>query len=96
MKGRELSYGIRENTLPVAIDLPDNNLSGEIPKELTSLIGLQSLHLSNNHLTGNIPQSISNLWQLESLDLSMNSLSGVIPESITLLHLIERIKSFFQ
>ncbi|KAH7662982.1 Non-specific serine/threonine protein kinase protein [Dioscorea alata] len=85
MKGRELWYGVRESSLPMAIDLSDNDLSGEIPKELTNLIGLRSLHLSKNHLTGQIPKSISQLRWLESLDLSMNNLSGMIPESMALL-----------
>ncbi|KAH6803333.1 hypothetical protein C2S51_034779 [Perilla frutescens var. frutescens] len=62
-----------------------NNLSGEIPKELTSLVELGSLNLSGNHFTGSIPKSIGNMKQLESLDLSRNSLSGQIPNGFTLL-----------
>ncbi|KAM0938862.1 putative non-specific serine/threonine protein kinase [Dioscorea sansibarensis] len=95
MKRRELSYGIEESTLPVAIELSDNDLSGEIPKELTSLIGLISLHLSKNHLMGKIPESISELRWLESLDLSMNNLSGVIPKSLTLLTSLSHLNLSF-
>ncbi|XP_058082435.1 receptor-like protein EIX1 [Magnolia sinica] len=67
----------------ISLDLSNNNLSGEIPQELTGLFGLVFLNLSGNHLTGMIPGSISRLQVLESLDLSRNQLSGVIPPSMT-------------
>ncbi|KAL7126915.1 hypothetical protein ABFS83_14G218900 [Erythranthe nasuta] len=63
------------------IDLSENNLSGDIPKELTSLTELRSLNLSGNHFTGIIPSNIGDMKQLESLDLSRNSLSGEMPNS---------------
>ncbi|KAL8029407.1 hypothetical protein ABFX02_14G223600 [Erythranthe guttata] len=79
-KGSELEY---DNTLALVtnIDLSNNNLSGGIPKELTSLVELRSLNLSGNYFTGLIPQSIGDMKQLESLDLSRNSLSGEMPNS---------------
>ena len=81
IKGRKLVYS---RTLPfvVSMDLSCNNLSGNIPEELTSLHGLICLNLSQNHLEGNIPHEIRLLQVLESLDLSMNKLSGVIPQSM--------------
>ncbi|KAL8467047.1 hypothetical protein ACS0TY_035941 [Phlomoides rotata] len=48
------------------IDLSDNNLSGGIPEELTSLVELISLNLSGNHLTGSIPESIGDMRQLDA------------------------------
>lgn len=95
MLERELLYEIKENTLPVAIDLSDKLLSGKIPKDLTSLTGLISLHLSNNHLIGKIPENISELRWLESLDLSMNNLSGVIPKSLILLTSLSHLNLSF-
>ncbi|KAH7662978.1 Non-specific serine/threonine protein kinase protein [Dioscorea alata] len=95
MKGGERSYGVKGYALPVAIDFSGNDLLGEIPKELMSLTGLQSLHLSKNHLTGKIPEGISELRQLESLDLSINNLSGVIPESMTLLTSLDDLNLSF-
>ena len=65
----------------VGIDLSGNSLSQEIPKGLTTLLGLRYLNLSGNHLLGCIPEDIGNLVLLESLDLSLNRLSGEIPPS---------------
>ncbi|XVE56445.1 hypothetical protein DITRI_Ditri04bG0009900 [Diplodiscus trichospermus] len=69
--------------LVTSMDLSDNNLSGEIPTEITSLFWLISLNLSKNGLTGKIPGTIGNMGALESIDLSFNHLSGAIPPSIS-------------
>ncbi|BFG41263.1 hypothetical protein CerSpe_275370 [Prunus speciosa] len=66
-----------------SIDLSCNKLSGEIPTEITYLVGLVSLNLSRNRLTGQIPSRIGNLQELDSLDLSRNQINGRIPISIT-------------
>ncbi|XP_073112528.1 receptor-like protein EIX1 [Elaeis guineensis] len=81
IKGIYIEYDI---LLPLVIvmDLSNNNLSGMIPEELTSLFGLVSLNLSGNHLTGKITENIGALQQLESLDLSRNNLFGGIPSSM--------------
>ncbi|GER39368.1 receptor-like protein [Striga asiatica] len=79
-KGSSLQYDTFLS-LVSGIDLSGNNLSGNIPNEITSLVELKSLNLSGNHLTGTIPDNIGNLKQLESLDFSRNSLAGEIPSS---------------
>ncbi|MED6114225.1 hypothetical protein PIB30_078371 [Stylosanthes scabra] len=66
-----------------AIDLSDNHLSGEIPKEIVYLAGLHSLNLSRNNLKGEIPSEIGNLTSLDFLDLSRNELCGKIPTSLS-------------
>ncbi|KAG8371580.1 hypothetical protein BUALT_Bualt13G0102800 [Buddleja alternifolia] len=83
-KGTEHRY---DTILPLVtnIDLSRNNLSGDIPKELTSLVELRSLNLSGNHLTGSIPDGIGEMKQLESLDLSRNFLRGEIPAGMAVL-----------
>ncbi|KAK6144071.1 hypothetical protein DH2020_020891 [Rehmannia glutinosa] len=83
-KGSKLHYDTILR-LVTNIDLSNNNLSGDIPKEITSLLELRSLNLSGNHLIGLIPDSIGNMKQLESLDFSRNSLSGEIPSSFTIM-----------
>ncbi|KAL7183599.1 hypothetical protein ACSBR2_025901 [Camellia fascicularis] len=80
-KGQEFQYNTIL-TLVTSMDLSDNNMSGEIPEELTSLLGLRSLNLSGNHLTGVIPNRIGDMVLLESLDLSKNQLFGEIPTSM--------------
>nr|XP_023912429.1 receptor-like protein EIX1 [Quercus suber] len=65
------------------IDLSNNNLSGEIPKEVASLQGLLSLNLSFNVLTGRIPENIGAMRSIESIDFSVNQLSGQIPQSMS-------------
>uniref|UniRef100_R7WC50 LRR receptor-like serine/threonine-protein kinase FLS2 n=1 Tax=Aegilops tauschii TaxID=37682 RepID=R7WC50_AEGTA len=78
IKGQVLAY--RENSVYLmSIDLSCNSLTGQIPEDITSLVGLINLNLSSNFLSGNIPYKIGNLQALESLDLSKNQLSGEIP-----------------
>ncbi|KAG6511446.1 receptor-like protein EIX2 [Zingiber officinale] len=74
-----------------SIDLSNNNISGEIPKEITKLHGLDFLNLSNNHLTGRIPENIGAMKELESLDLSMNYLMGEIPAELSTLSFLESL-----
>ncbi|KAG6515148.1 hypothetical protein ZIOFF_025533 [Zingiber officinale] len=71
-----------------SIDLSNNELSGEIPKEITKLQGLYFLNLSNNHLIGKIPENIGAMVELESLDLSMNCLTEEIPSNLSSLNFL--------
>ncbi|PHT99693.1 hypothetical protein BC332_29481 [Capsicum chinense] len=64
------------------IDLSCNQLSAELPKELSNLTQIRALNLSHNHITGMIPSEFSNLQNIESLDLSYNNLIGRIPTQI--------------
>ncbi|KAK3133985.1 hypothetical protein QOZ80_6AG0543580 [Eleusine coracana subsp. coracana] len=81
-KRKELFYD-NGGMLFVAIDLSSNYLTGEIPRDITSLHELVSLNLSGNCLSGKIPHSIGEMHLLESLDLSRNKLSGKIPSSLS-------------
>ncbi|GMI79157.1 hypothetical protein like AT2G34930 [Hibiscus trionum] len=87
LKGREDEYSSTLG-LVTSLDLSANSLTGEIPKELGTLIGLGSLNLSRNLLTGNIPDNIGNMESMESLDLSMNKLHGGIPSSFSNLNFL--------
>ncbi|GMP95184.1 hypothetical protein CsSME_00044326 [Camellia sinensis var. sinensis] len=86
-KGNEYQYS---TILPLltSLDLSSNNLSGEIPEELTSLLGLRLVNLSRNHLTGMIPKKIGYMKSLDSIDLSRNQLSGKIPSSMSNLNFL--------
>lgn len=80
---------IFQNFLPFAksLDLSSNKLTGQIPEEVMSLVGLKNLNLSTNHLVGPIPPKIAEMIQLESLDLSRNQLSCTIPTGMTNLNI---------
>ena len=76
------------------INLPGNNLSGNLPPEIGDFAALESLDLGNeirsgmnflNQITGSIPTEIGQLSQLQILRLSANQLNGMIPRSISLL-----------
>ncbi|KAF6167610.1 hypothetical protein GIB67_031193 [Kingdonia uniflora] len=81
-KGMEQEYSITL-ALVTSMDLSANNLSGTIPTEMTSLVGLRWLNLSGNSLTGMIPKNVGSMTSMESLDLSNNHLSGEIPQSMS-------------
>ncbi len=66
----------------IRLDLPNNNLTGQLPPELGKLSQLQELRLWGNSLTGQLPPELGNLTQLGSLALSNNSLTGEIPPEI--------------
>lgn len=74
---------ITEQPLMINIDFSANNLSGEIPQEITHLFGLKNQNLSGTYFTGPIPERIGDLRWMGSLDLSRNKLSGVIPQSLS-------------
>ncbi|KAL6203910.1 hypothetical protein ACLB2K_021180 [Fragaria x ananassa] len=82
-KGRESEYFPSQARLLTIIDLSSNDLEGEIPEEISSLVSLGTLNLSMNQLSGSIPSKIGNLYRLETLDLSQNRLSGHIPQSLS-------------
>ncbi|KAL5762400.1 hypothetical protein ACOSP7_018664 [Xanthoceras sorbifolium] len=71
VKGRQDEYTKIISLLNI-IDLSGNNLTGEIPEDITNLLALGHLNLARNQLTGKIPEKFRNLQQLESLDLSSN------------------------
>ncbi|XP_075649082.1 receptor-like protein EIX1 [Castanea sativa] len=90
IKGQALEYSTILH-LVKCIDFSKNSLSGEIPKEITNLQGLQSLNLSYNLLIGSIPENIGAMGSLESIDFSMNQLFGQIPSSMSSLTFLNHL-----
>jgi Leucine-rich repeat (LRR) protein/sugar lactone lactonase YvrE len=62
-----------------AIDLPNNNLVGDVPPQIGALINLQELNLNDNQISGAIPTTIEHLNNLETLNLANNALTGSLP-----------------
>ena len=62
--------------------LNNNELTGEIPKEIGKLINLKELEIYNNQITGEIPKEIGKLINLTVLGLNNNQLTGEIPKEI--------------
>ncbi|GAA3767701.1 leucine-rich repeat domain-containing protein [Flavobacterium ginsengiterrae] len=61
----------------ISINLPDNNLTGNISPEIGKFSELQNLNLAKNKLTGTIPESASKVTKLKTVDLSENELTGI-------------------
>ncbi|EMS68150.1 Receptor-like protein kinase HSL1 [Triticum urartu] len=59
----------------------NNQLSGDLPVNMSKFADLTDLSVSGNQLTGSIPASVNLLQKLNSLNLSGNRLSGTIPPS---------------
>ncbi|KAH9659657.1 LRRNT 2 domain-containing protein [Citrus sinensis] len=89
-KGFMVEYNTILNLVRI-MDISNNNFSGEVPKELTNLMGLQSLNFSHNLFTGKIPENIGNMRSIESLDFSMNQLSGKVPQSMSSLSFLNHL-----
>ena len=60
----------------VSVQLPNNNLVGVLPSEISNLVHLKNLNLYKNAISGMIPSSIGEMKSLETLNLSFNKLSG--------------------
>ncbi|XP_073110929.1 receptor kinase-like protein Xa21 [Elaeis guineensis] len=72
--------------------LADLQMSGQIPREIENLKGLQKLDLSYNLLSGNIPGTIGELHNLVQLTFSGNKFSGPIPASLGNLTQLEELR----
>ena len=66
----------------VKLNLPDNDLEGEITDSWGSLPHLTTLDLSGNRLTGEIPESFAELTALRVLRIHGNQLTGCVPASL--------------
>ena len=73
------------------LNLPKNNLGGQVLGDLGQLSSLESLDLSDNGISGPIPPELGKLSSLESLDLSGNGISGSIPSELCELSSLESL-----
>ncbi|MCY4530132.1 MAG: hypothetical protein OXD46_14005 [Chloroflexi bacterium] len=61
-----------ENGQVTGLDLGSNQLTGEIPAELSNLSRLELLYISDNNLTGALPQSLTGISGLETFHFHNN------------------------
>ena len=73
------------------LHLQFNNLTGDIPPELSDLAKLRELDLGVNDLSGEIPPELGVLGNLTSLRLGWNDLSGRIPPELGNLSSLTRL-----
>jgi hypothetical protein len=64
------------------INLPENDLFGELTSEIRALTKLQNFLVQRNSIFGAIPAEIGNLTNLVSLDYDENFLNGTLPTNI--------------
>ncbi|KAL0367473.1 UNVERIFIED_CONTAM: putative LRR receptor-like serine/threonine-protein kinase [Sesamum radiatum] len=76
-----ISPSISRMTALNSILLGNNSLTGTIP-DLSSLKGLELLHLENNQLGGMIHPSLGNLRNLRELFIQNNNLTGQVPSNL--------------
>ncbi|KAL4202485.1 hypothetical protein AMTRI_Chr02g221350 [Amborella trichopoda] len=67
----------------LALELSNNQFSGNIPSSMGNMRCLFHLDLSGNAITGNIPWSLGNCSSMEFLNLRNNDLAGSLPSSLS-------------
>lgn len=82
---------VTRNGRVISIELPGNNLIGQLPSGLDDLDELEVLDLRWNYIWGSIPESIGEMAKLESFLLTGNELSGEIPWSIGSIQTLKRL-----
>ncbi len=75
----------------IAINLMFNNLKGELPASISSLVHLENLELSFNQIDGSLPSSLGNLKSLKSLAINSNQITGTIPADLGNLKNLEEL-----
>ncbi|ORY44554.1 L domain-like protein, partial [Rhizoclosmatium globosum] len=92
---RYLEYAVGNWTRLATLDLKNNRLSGEIPRQVANLVSVEIINLSGNklrgeiprgfgiqHLSGSIPWELSGAINLRWIYLQNNELTGRIPEEM--------------
>jgi hypothetical protein len=70
------------------LNLGSNDLTGQIPAELSTLTRLNTLDLRYNHLESTIPAALGSLTGLRYFYLNANKLAGPVPASLANLTLL--------
>ncbi|KAJ6885415.1 STRUBBELIG-RECEPTOR FAMILY 8-like [Populus alba x Populus x berolinensis] len=66
-----------------SLNLAKNNLSGNLPYSISTMVSLSYLNVSRNSLSQSIGDVFHNLSLLSTMDVSFNNFSGDIPSSFS-------------
>ena len=77
----------------VEINLSNNQLSGQIPLNITLATQLRVLRLYGNSIGGTLPPGLFQMGSLQILNVHTNNIGGTIPNSISGLNLTQLILS---
>ncbi|GAB4830816.1 Protein STRUBBELIG-REPTOR FAMILY 8 [Ancistrocladus abbreviatus] len=66
-----------------SLNLANNNLSGNLPYSMSSMVSLNYVNVSHNSLSTSIGDVFSNYAGLATLDVSYNNFSGDLPTSFS-------------
>lgn len=69
------------------LDLSSNELDGELPSSLSSMLNLGGLYVQQNRLSGQVDELFSNsmAWRIETVNLSKNFLTREFPRKSVIL-----------
>ncbi|XP_039807434.1 protein STRUBBELIG-RECEPTOR FAMILY 8-like isoform X2 [Panicum virgatum] len=86
LKTMDLSNNFLHDSIPYQLpsnltylNLAKNNLSGNLPYSISTLVSLEYLNLSHNSLFQEIGELFGSLNSLSELDISFNNLTGNLP-----------------
>ena len=65
----------------ISLVLPNTQLSGTLPPDLSRVEHLHHLDLSGNSLSGGLPTTLLNATELRVLSLAGNAISGELPDT---------------
>jgi Leucine-rich repeat (LRR) protein len=82
LRGRIEPNMVSKLTRLSKLDLSNNRLSGQLPRDIGDLTALNYLNLSSNSIAGSIPSELAKLTALQALDLHANLLRGEIDPSL--------------
>lgn len=72
----------------------NNEIRGEVPKDLADCTNLRRLNLSQNYLVGSLPNFVSEMPNLEFLDFSGNNFTEPIPPAFGQLRQLQILNLF--
>ncbi len=87
------SFGVEcKDGRVVALDLPDNGLTGSVPTEIVDLTELVRLHLADNAIVGSVPVQLITMTTLVQIRMSGNGFTGPVPAGFGSLSALKRFE----